>query len=70
MFIRNDIIYLYLILRCKEEINIHKEYAHFKEGVGIFEVLGNFILNEQQTPLNILIENAENIISYKRKRAQ
>ena len=67
MFIRDDVIYLYLIKRCKEEINIHKEYTSFKEGVGVFEVLGNFILNEQQTPVNELIENAKNILTYKRK---
>jgi hypothetical protein len=66
MFFRNDTIYLYLILRCGEEINNHLKYVDFKQGVGVFEAMGHFILNEQTTSPPLLIELAKKILSYKR----
>jgi len=66
MFIRNEIIHLYLIVRCAEEINIHNEYKWFKEGIGVFEAMGLFILNEQTTPINIMNETAKLMLTYQR----
>ena len=66
LFIRDNVYYLYMILRCAEEINIHNEYTNFKIGIGVFEVMGHFILNEQTTPTLKMCEYAKKMISYKR----
>lgn len=66
LFIRGNIYYLYMILRCAEEINIHDEYKDFKVGIGVFEVMGHFVLNEQPTPPHKMCELAKKILSYKR----
>ena len=66
LFLRNDEYYLYLILRCAEEINIHNEFKDFKVGIGVFEVMGHFILNDQTTPTLKICENAKRMLSYKR----
>ena len=66
LFIRDGIYHLYMILRCAEEINIHNEYKTFKVGIGVFEVMGHFILEEQTTPTLTMCELAKNMITYKR----
>lgn len=66
LFIRNEIYHLYMILRCAEEINIHNEYKDFKIGIGVFEVMGHFILNEQSTPPSKMCDMAKKMLSYKR----
>lgn len=66
LFVRDKVYYLYLIIRCAEEINIHNQYKDFKVGIGVFEVMGHFILQEQTTPTLKMCELAKKMLSYKR----
>lgn len=59
---KHDTYYLYLILRTIENIKRLDEFNEFKKGIGVFEAMGHFILEENNYTLEEIISLSKKIL--------
>ena len=62
MYKRSDSYYLYLICRSNKDEYIAKEYEWFKKGIGVFEAMGIFILDDNNLSIFKQKEIAKEIL--------